>query len=220
MIKLAASIMCANQLEIGNELKKLEAAQIDLLHCDVMDGVFVNNLGMGPYVLEKIKEFSKIPLDIHLATERPENFIRMFLDIKPEFITFHVEAADNYYKALDLIKENNIKASMAISPDTSVNVIKDVIKYLDMILIMTVEPGFSGQHFKPYVIDKIKKVKEMCNEKNINPLIEVDGNINKETIPSVVAMGANILVLGTSSIFNPHVSDYTNYIRNIKLMLN
>ncbi|MDE4542161.1 ribulose-phosphate 3-epimerase [Thermoanaerobacterium sp. R66] len=216
MIRFAASIMCANQLELKNELKRLEDAHIDMLHCDVMDGVFVNNLAMGPYVIERIKKFTKIPLDIHLATVEPEKYIKMFLPLKPEFISFHAETTKEYYKLVRLIKDEGIKASIAISPDTPIEVIKNILKDLDMVLMMTVNPGFSGQSFKPYVVEKIKRVKEICSNENINPLIEVDGSINEKTIPKVVEAGANVLVLGTSSLFNDNIVNYSNYIEKIK----
>lgn len=219
MVKFAASIMCANQLELKHELQKLEYAHIDMLHCDIMDGVFVNNLAMGPYVIEQIKEYTKIPLDLHFATVEPEKFVKLFLYIKPEYISFHAETIKDYYKIIKLIKEAGIKASIAISPETSVNAIKEVLKDIDMVLIMTVNPGFAGQNFRKEALDKIRHVKAICKNNNINPLIEVDGNINERTIPDVIKAGADVLVLGTSSIFNNKVDDYSRYIEKVKNIL-
>ncbi|UZQ83192.1 ribulose-phosphate 3-epimerase [Thermoanaerobacter sp. RKWS2] len=221
MVKFAASIICANQLELKQELQKLENAHIDMLHCDIMDGVFVNNLGMGPYVIEQIKEYTKIPLDLHFATVDPEKFIKLFLYIKPEYISFHAETTEDYCKIINLIKGSGIKASIAISPETSVNVIKDVLKDIDMILMMTVNPGFAGQVFRKDVLGKIRQVKEICKKNNNNnPLIEVDGNINEKTIPDVINAGADVLVLGTSSIFNNKINDYSHYVKKIKDSIN
>lgn len=208
--------MCANQLELKNELKKLEDAHIDMLHCDVMDGVFVNNLGMGPYIIKQIKENTSIPLDLHLATVDPEKYIKMFADIKPDYISFHAEVTSNYKSLIELIKSYGIKASIAISPDTSIDIAKDILKNIDMVLIMSVNPGFAGQNFRFDVLKKIERLKEICISCDLDLLIEADGNINEITIPKVVKAGANVLVLGTSSIFNNTIKDYYEYINKIK----
>jgi len=210
--------MCANQLKLKEELDRLEKAPIDLLHCDVMDGLFVPNLAMGPYVLEQIKSYSKIPLDIHLAVVEPERYIKTFASLKPEFISVHVESTRHIHRAVQMIKAAGVKAAVALNPATPLKAIKYVLKELDMVLIMTVEPGFAGQKFIPETLIKIRELKKMCLEQGLDPLIQVDGNINKETIPSAVSEGANVLVAGTSSIFKGEDADY-NLLANEMLIL-
>lgn len=215
MVLLAASIMCANQLELKEELIRLEKAGIDMLHCDVMDGVFVNNMAMGPYVLEQISKFTNIPLDIHLATVEPEKYIKLFLPVKPKYISFHIETTKEPLNVVKLLKENNVGASVALSPETDLSEILSIIEFVDMVLVMTVNPGFAGQKFNYRVLEKLKKLNSICNELGISPIIEVDGCINKSTIPEVVANGANLLVLGTSELFKPY-NDYSKTVKEIK----
>ncbi|QCX34072.1 ribulose-phosphate 3-epimerase [Caloramator sp. E03] len=218
MVLLAASIMCANQLELKEELISLEKAGIDILHCDVMDGVFVNNMAMGPYVLEQISNFTKIPLDIHLATVEPEKYIKLFLPVKPKYISFHIETTKDPLKIVELLKKNNIGVSVALSPKTELSEILPIIKFVDMVLIMTVNPGFAGQKFNYRVVEKLKKLNSICKDIGISPIIEVDGCINKSTIPDVVTNGANLLVLGTSALFKPY-NDYSKTVKEIKSLI-
>ena len=199
--KAAASIMCANQLYLEKELQDLESAGIELLHCDVMDGVFVNNLAMGPYVLEEIKKATAIPLDIHLATENPSHYIEMFAPLKPEYISFHVETSKNVIKDIEALREAGIKPVLAISPETPIAKIAPYLNKIDMVLLMTVNPGFSGQKFNYKVLDKLDELSDLIKDMPNKPLIEVDGNINEQTIPKLAEKGANIFVLGTSQLF-------------------
>jgi len=208
VIKIAASIMCADQLRLKEELDRLEQAPVDLLHCDVMDGIYVPNLAMGPYVLEQIRNHTRIPLDIHLAIIEPERYIREFADLRPAYISLHVEATNHIHRAISMIKGYGVKAAVALNPSTPLSRIEYVLKEVDMVLVMTVDPGFAGQRFIPETYKKIRDLKELCDEKGLNPLIEVDGNINKDTIPPAVEAGANVLVAGTSSIFKGEGSDY------------
>lgn len=212
--------MCANQLKLKEELDRLERASVDLLHCDVMDGSFVQNFAMGKYVLEQIANYSKIPLDIHLAIDRPERYIKEFTEINPEFISIHVEAVTHLHRTVRLIKESGVKASVALNPSTPISAIEYILDELDMVLIMTVDPGFAGQSFIFSVLEKIKKLKELCIKNNKYPLIEVDGNINKDTIPLCVKHGANVLVGGTTSIFNGKDEDYTLLVREMLESIN
>jgi ribulose-phosphate 3-epimerase len=220
MVKFAASIMCANQLNLKNELRNLEYAGIDMLHCDIMDGIFVNNLAMGPYILEQIKENTDILLDLHLATVTPEKYITMFKHIKPEYISFHIETVKEPRRTIKLIKNEGIKASVAISPLTPIEQIGDIINEVDMINFMTVNPGFSGQKINHRAVNKLLKLKELCSKSNIYPLIEVDGCINKDTIPTLLERGANVFVLGTSSIFNSYNRSYHEKIMELRSLVN
>ncbi|OCB00895.1 ribulose phosphate epimerase [Clostridium beijerinckii] len=208
--------MCANQLELHSELKKLENAKVDLLHCDVMDGVFVNNLAMGPYVLEQIKSFTNIPLDIHLATVDTLKYIDMYSYLNPEYISFHIEASKDVERDIKKIKSKGIKASIAISPETSLESVKPYLQDIDMILVMTVNPGFSGQKFNYKVLDKLDELNKYLSTLSNRPLIEVDGCINKETVRELRNKQIDVYVLGTSALFNNNIEDYKSKINEIK----
>ena len=219
MYQLAASIMCANQMNLKKELEELEKAKISLLHCDVMDGVFVNNLAMGPYVLEEIKANTKIPLDIHLATIKPAKYIKIFSYLQPRYISFHIETSENVRKDIETLREKGISPSIAISPETPIRKILDYLSLVDMILMMTVNPGFAGQPFNYGVLDKLKELTEYTDQMEKPPLIEVDGNINKKTIPVLKESKANIYVLGTSALFNADNGSYSDKIQEIEKLL-
>ncbi len=218
---IAASIMCADQLNLKQELQKLEDAKVELLHCDVMDGVFVNNLAMGPYVLQEIKKATSIPLDIHLATADPTKYIEMLAPVKPKYISFHIEASENVQKDIDLIKEKGILPALAISPDTPIDLISQYLSEVSMVLMMTVNPGFAGQKFNFSVLDKLDELQELIKDMVNKPLIQVDGNINRETMPALIQKGANVYVLGTSELFNSDEGTYKEKIDRVKeLFLN
>lgn len=216
MIKIAASIMCASQLHLAHELDRLAAAQVDMLHCDVMDGSYVANLAMGPYVLEEIQAYTNIPLDIHLAVFEPEKYIKLFAKSKPEFISVHAESTHHLHRTITMIKEEGIKAVVALNPSTPLSALKYVLHEVDMVLVMTVDPGFAGQKFVYSTLEKIRALKQICMQQGINPLIEIDGNINSTTIPLAVKEGANVLVGGTSAIFKGAGADYAMLVQNMR----
>ncbi|WP_270998568.1 ribulose-phosphate 3-epimerase [Listeria seeligeri] len=209
MRKIAASIMCADQLHLGDELKRLESAGVELLHCDVMDGVYVNNLALGPEYLEIVRNNTEIPLDIHLATITPLKYIDMFGTVKPEYISFHVEVADDVTEVIRKIRSYNIKPSIAINPETPIEAIYPYLNDVEMVLMMTVNPGFAGQKFQTDVLQKLRDLKAKLAGKVHVPLIEVDGNINKETVGLMRDCLPDIYVLGTSALF--HDRDKTSY---------
>lgn len=219
MIKIAPSIMCADPLNVEKELRHLEECGIDMLHCDVMDGQYVDNLAMGFYLIKAIKKATKIPLDIHLAVMEPERYLDMLASIGVDMVSVHVERTKNMHRTIKRIKELEMKASIAINPSTPVCMVQHVLKYVDMILVMTVDPGFEGQSFIYETIDKIKEIKGMSLKQNPSLLIEVDGNINTNTIPLTVSAGANVLVLGTSSLFNSADGSYMKKIDCIKKLI-
>ncbi len=218
-MKLAASIMCANQLELAIELKRLEEASIELLHCDVMDGVFVNNLAMGPYVLEAISKATSIPLDIHLATVDVPKYIDMYSYLKPEFMSFHIEASKNVDADIERIRKKGIKVSLAISPETSIESIKPYLKRIDMVLMMTVNPGFAGQKFNYSVLNKIDELNEYMKSFDKKPVIEVDGCINKNTILELKNRNIDTYVLGTSALFNKDKESYKDKARIVRELI-
>ena len=215
MYQFAASIMCADQMNLKKELTELEKAEIGLLHCDVMDGVFVDNMAMGPYVLEEIKENTSIPLDIHLATVTPFKYMKMFSHIKPKYISFHIETSENPEKEIEFLREKGISPSLALSPETSVSEIVKFLPLVDMLLIMTVNPGFAGQPFNYSVIEKLKELNIYLKEMENPPLIEVDGNINEKTIPILYENNANVYVLGTSALFNAAFGTYKEKVEKL-----
>ncbi|MBF2519698.1 ribulose-phosphate 3-epimerase [Listeria marthii] len=209
MRKIAASIMCADQLHLGDELRRLESAGVELLHCDVMDGVYVNNLALGPEYLEIVRNNTEIPLDIHLATITPLKYIDMFGPVKPEYISFHVEVAEDVSEVIRKIRSYNVKPSIAINPETPIEAIYPYLDDVEMVLMMTVNPGFAGQKFQTDVLQKLDDLKAKLAGKVHVPFIEVDGNINKETVGLMRDCLPDIYVLGTSALF--HNRDKTSY---------
>ncbi|EAC5234276.1 ribulose-phosphate 3-epimerase [Listeria monocytogenes] len=209
MRKIAASIMCADQLHLGEELRRLASAGVELLHCDVMDGVYVNNLALGPEYLEIVRNNTEIPLDIHLATITPLKYIDMFGPVKPEYISFHVEVAEDVSEVIQKIRSYNVKPSIAINPETPIEAIYPYLDDVEMVLMMTVNPGFAGQKFQTDVLQKLDDLKAKLAGKVHVPLIEVDGNINKETVGLMRDCLPDIYVLGTSALF--HNRDKTSY---------
>ncbi len=195
--KISASILAADPTQLGNEIKRVEQAGVDLIHIDVMDGHFVPNLTMGPFIVERIKEITKVPLDIHLMIENPDKYVESFTrkTEKDDILTFHIEATDDPLNVINLIKDRGIKAGIAINPDTDEQTVAKLLESIDILLVMTVYPGFSGQAFKKYVCNKLKKLREMAPE---NLDIEVDGGIKPETIPDAASAGANVFAAATS----------------------
>ena len=195
--KISASILAADPTQLGDEIKRVEQAGVDLIHIDVMDGHFVPNLTMGPFIVDKIKEITKVPLDIHLMIENPDKYVESFTQktTKDDILTFHIEATDDPLNVINLIKDRGIKAGVAINPDTHEKTVEKLLESIDILLVMTVYPGFSGQAFKKYVCDKLKKLREMAPE---NLDIEVDGGIKPETIPDAASAGANVFAAATS----------------------
>ncbi len=216
MKQFAASIMCADQMNLKKELEELEKAEIKLLHCDVMDGIFVDNMAMGPYILEEIKRNTNIPLDIHLAAITPFKYMKMYSAIKPKYISFHIETSENPEKEIEFLRENGISPSLAISPQTPISEIVKYLSLVDMLLIMTVNPGFAGQSFNYSVIEKLKELNICLRDLENPPLIEVDGNINKNTIPILYENNASVYVLGTSALFNNTPGAYREKIEDLK----
>lgn len=214
---ICASIMCADQMKLKEELEALEEAGVKLLHCDVMDGIFVKNLAMGPELLKSISENTTIPLDIHLATETPYKYIDMMSYIKPKYISFHVESSTNVKADIQKLRNYGIGPVLAISPQTSVDKIEEYISLVEGILVMTVNPGFAGQKFNLSVLDKLDKLTDILKDYDNPPFIEVDGNINKDTIKLMNGKKVDIYVVGTSALFNdkPPIS-YKDKIEELK----
>ncbi len=208
MIKISPSLLSANTNRLEDEINKLEKAKADYIHFDVMDGHFVPNITFGPYILQNLKKISKIPFDIHLMVNNPAKFIPWYAKAGADIITFHLEATKNPINEINLIKSFNKKAGITIKPSTDISILLPYINDVDLVLIMSVEPGFSGQSFIDDSIERIKIVKN--NLKNENILIQVDGGINQYNSQTCIDAGANFLVAGSSVFIN------NNYEENIK----
>ena len=201
-IKISPSILSANFSELGNEIKRLENAGADMIHVDVMDGHFVPNLTIGPPVIKALRNCSTLPFDVHLMISPVHKYIKDYADAGADIITIHPEATDNLKESINLIKKLNKKIGLSLNPDTPIDIIKKFLSSIDLVLIMSVYPGFGGQKFIPKVIDKIKELKNIKEKQNIKFDIEVDGGIDFDNSKLVIEAGANILVSGTTIFKN------------------
>ena len=212
-IKISPSILSADFSILGDEIKSLEQAGADLIHVDVMDGHFVQNITMGPPIIKMIRKCTKLPFDVHLMISPVEKYIKAFADAGSDIITIHPEATDNLKRAVGTIKSLGKKAGVSLNPKTPISALMDVINDIDLILIMSVNPGFAGQSFMSEVLLKVTELRKMINEKKLKIDIEIDGGINFETAPLAVKAGANILVSGTT-IFSGSLKDNIQKLRN------
>ena len=199
--KISPSLLSADFSNIEKDIKILEEGGAHLLHIDVMDGHFVPNITMGPFIIGAIKKVSTIPLDVHLMIENPGDYVDAFIDAGADYLTVHVEASPHLHRILQKIKARGIKAGVALNPHTSLSTIEEVLPNLDLILIMSVNPGFGGQSFIPNTLDKLQRLQKMLKEKNAEHIeIEVDGGIKLDNIKEVYDAGCDIFVSG-SGIF-------------------
>lgn len=201
MIKIAPSILSADFSRLGEEIKDVEKGGADYIHVDVMDGHFVPNITIGPLIVEAIRPITSLPLDVHLMIENPDQYIPTFAKAGADIITVHVETCPHLHRTIQLIKSQGIKAGVVLNPHTPVSMIEHVLEDIDMVLLMTVNPGFGGQKFIHSVLPKIKQVADMVHERNLQVEIEVDGGVNVETAKLCVEAGANVLVAG-SAVYN------------------
>jgi ribulose-phosphate 3-epimerase len=212
-IKISPSILSADFSILGDEIKSLEQAGADLIHIDVMDGHFVPNITMGPPIIKMVRKFTKLPFDVHLMISPVEKYIKAFADAGSDIITIHPEATDNLKRAVSTIKSLGKKAGVSLNPKTPISALMDVINDIDLILIMSVNPGFAGQSFMSEILPKVTELRKMINDKKLKIDIEIDGGINFETAPLAVKAGANILVSGTT-IFSGSLKDNIQKLRN------
>ena len=213
-IKISPSILAADFSQLGKEINNLERGGADLIHVDVMDGHFVPNLTIGPPVIKALREYTKLPFDVHLMISPVHKYIKDFANAGSDIITIHPEATENLEKSIFHIKELNKKVGVSLNPDTKINVIESHLNNIDLVLIMSVFPGFGGQKFIPETIKKIKDLKEIKDKNNYNFDIEVDGGVNFLNSKDIINAGANILVSGTT-IFK---SNDGNIKKNIDLL--
>ena len=199
-IKISPSILAANAAKLGEEVQKADRAGAEYLHLDIMDGHFVPNLSFSPSIVKTLREYSSSTFDVHLMLSEPEKYIDEFVKAGADIITVHYEAVQNLKETADIIHGYNIKAGISVKPGTSFDMVKDYLKYFDMILIMTVEPGFGGQSYIKDMNLKIKQAKEFITANGLNCDIEIDGGVNLDNIREAVECGANVIVAG-SAIF-------------------
>mgnify|MGYP003329360493 CR=1 FL=1 len=197
-IKISPSILSADFSTLGEEIRSLEKAGADLIHVDVMDGHFVPNITMGPPIIKMIRKCTKLLFDVHLMISPVEKYIKDFANAGSDIITIHPEATDNLKRAIKSIKSLGKKAGVSLNPKTPISAVMDVINEIDLILIMSVNPGFAGQSFMNEVLLKVKELRELINERKLKIDISIDGGINFETAPLAVKAGVNILVSGTT----------------------
>ena len=205
-IKISPSILSCNFSKLGEEIESLERAGADLIHIDVMDGHFVPNITIGPEVIKKIRPLTKVPFDVHLMISPVDNFIEDFANAGSDIITIHPEATKDLKKSIELIKKFDKKVGISLNPNSEITLVEPYLNDIDLILVMSVNPGFAGQKFKPEVLKKLEKIKKIIVSKNLKIDLEIDGGINFQNSIDAKNAGANILVSG-STIFNENNGD-------------
>lgn len=212
MIKISPSILQADFMQLGQVIKKLEEAKADMIHIDVMDGNFVGTITFGPKMVKDIKNITLLPLDVHLMIVNPKKHIDSFADAGADIITIHQETTQNLVETLQDIKRRGIKCSVSIKPNTDIDTLLEALPIVDMVLVMTVEPGEGGQPLIEATLDKVRKLKKIKEEKNYLFDIQVDGGINESTKDMAIAAGANVLVAGSA------ITDSKNYKKTISIL--
>lgn len=217
MRKLSASILSADFSRLAEEIHRAEAAGVDWIHVDVMDGVFVPNLTIGPPVVAAIRKVTRLPLDVHLMIDRPERYLEAFVEAGADWLGIHVEATIHLERQLRRIRELGAKATVSLNPATPLETLEYVLDATDMVLLMTVNPGFSGQKFISAMLPKIRRLREMIDRRGLQVLLQVDGGVQLDTVDALVEAGVDVFVSG-SGIFNEH--DIFENVRKLRERLN
>ena len=214
-IKISPSILSADFSKLGNQIKDLEKANADLIHIDVMDGHFVPNITIGPEVIKQLRKYTSLPFDVHLMISPVHNFIKNFADAGADIITIHPEATDNLVSSIKKIKSYNKKAGVSLNPETSIDIVLPVLNLIDLVLVMSVNPGFGGQKFMPETLEKVKVLRKEIDKKKLKTQIEIDGGINIENSKTAIKAGVDIIVSGTT-IFKENGGDLKKNIQLLK----
>ena len=212
MGKISPSILSADFTRLGDEIKAVEQAGADYIHIDVMDGHFVPNITIGPMIVEAVKRVTDLPLDVHLMISAPDNFIDDFAKAGADILTVHAETVKHLHRTVQYIKEKGVSPGVSLNPATPLDILEYVLDDLDLVLLMTVNPGFGGQKFIPAVIPKIKRLREMVDKRNLKTEIEVDGGIGPDSISPVSSAGADVFVAGSAIFYSE------DYKKTISLM--
>jgi ribulose-phosphate 3-epimerase len=215
LIKISPSILSADFSKLGSEIQDLEKAGADLIHIDVMDGHFVPNITIGPEVINKLRKYTNLPFDVHLMISPVHNFIKDFAEAGADIITIHPEATTNLISSIEKIKSFNKKVGVSLNPETSVNEVLSILNLIDLVLVMSVKPGFGGQKFMEETLDKVKIIRKEIDLKKLKTEIEIDGGINFENAKIAIEAGVNILVSGTT-IFKENSGNLKKNIQTLK----
>jgi len=210
---IAPSILSADFTKLEDEIRAVESAGADWIHIDVMDGHFVPNITMGPFIVEAVNRITDLPLDVHLMIEHPERYIPEFADAGADLISVHVETCPHLNRVIDLIQCSECRAGAVLNPATSIDTIEWILEYIDFVLLMSVNPGFGGQSFIDNTLEKARQLKQMIQTKGLSTLIQIDGGVNETTIREISAAGVDVFVAG-SAIFGS--KDYHQTIKNLK----
>lgn len=216
MAQVAPSVLAADFLHLGKDIQLINESEADYFHLDIMDGVFVPNISYGMPVMEAIQKEAQKPLDVHLMIVQPERYIQEFRDLGAEILTVHYEASTHLHRTVQSIKNAGMKAGVALNPHTPVSLLTDIIADVDLVLIMSVNPGFGGQKFISNTYDKIREVKELIIKKNAEVMIEVDGGVNAENAQQLADCGADILVAGSAVFADPEPLKIISQLKNTR----
>lgn len=215
MKKIAPSILAADFKNLEQQIRAVEIGGADIIHCDIMDGKFVPNITFGPVVISAISQITNLPIDVHLMIEEPQSYIEDFIKVGASYISVHQEEVTHLDRVLNQIKELGARAGVVLNPATPVETLKPILHLADLVLIMSVNPGFGGQSFIPYTLSKIEKLTKIREQYNYNFEIEVDGGINKETIKDVTQAGCDIFVAGSAIFSSDNITAATTELKNL-----
>ncbi|MBF0505481.1 MAG: ribulose-phosphate 3-epimerase [Nitrospirae bacterium] len=216
MIRIAPSLLSADFLRLGEEIKAVEASGADMLHLDVMDGHFVPNITIGPAIVASIRKVTSLPLDVHLMIENPDRYLDDFITAGADYLTVHVEACVHLHRTVQYMKSKGVKAGVSLNPATPLSALDHILPDLDMVLLMSVNPGFGGQQFIPFLLDKIRLLRTVIREKGIDTVIEVDGGVKPDNAAEIASAGSDILVMGSAYFYS---GDYNALIGELRTRL-